>query len=86
MWCWNPPWSPEQGHTRKNCDKTLEEELTFNIEIIGEVNKENEATNESIRSRNEEETSRYDIEETQDSNTEIDINDIILKYKIYKKI
>ena len=49
------------------------------------MNKENEATNESIRSRNEEETTRYDIEETQDSNTEIDINDIILINKIYKK-
>ena len=68
-----------------NYDKTLEEERTFNIEIIGEMNIENEATNGSIRSRNEEETIRYDIEETQDSNTEIDINDIILINKIYKK-
>ena len=49
------------------------------------MNKENEATNESMRSRNEEETTRHDIEETQDSNTEIDINDIMLINKIYKK-
>ena len=49
------------------------------------MNKENEATNESMRSRNEEETTRHDIEKTQDSNTEIDINDIMLINKIYKK-
>ena len=49
------------------------------------MNKENEATNESMMSRNEGEITRHGIEETQDSETEIDMDDIMLVYRIYKK-
>ena len=68
-----------------NHNMTSEDERTFEMEIIGGINKENEATNESIRSRNEEEITRNSIEEIQGPNTEIDINDIVAINKIYKK-
>ena len=80
------PHVPQSRDTQtQNPDISSEEERTFNIEVIGEVNKENEATNESMRSRNEGETTRHEIEETQDSEAEIDMNDIMLINRIYKK-
>ena len=80
------PHVPQSRDTQtQNPDISSEEERTFNIEIIGEVNKKNEATNETITSRDEGEITSHRTEEAQDSETEIDMNDIMVVNRIYKK-
>ena len=80
------PHVPQSRDTQtQNPDISSEEERTFNLEVIGEVNRKNEATNEIITSRDEGEITRHRIEEAQDSETEIDMNDIMLVNRIYKK-
>ena len=67
-----------------NQGNTLEEERTWNMEIIGEVDRNNEDIDNISMTRDEEET-RQNIREERDRETNTDLNDLVLINKIYRK-
>ena len=80
------PSTPQEGTQMNNQNSTMDKERTWSIEIIGEVDRSNKDSNDLSMTRDEEET-RQDIGEERDTETEtdIDMNDLVLINKIYRK-
>ena len=78
------PSAPQEGTQMINQGNTLEEERTWNMEIIGEVDRNNEDIDNISMTRDEEET-RQNIREERDRETNTDLNDLVLINKIYRK-